>query len=162
MPRVRDHEARGDLARLLPHVRRITRRNQRDDGWKELASESHRTPTRQPDLNEMKTNELPPQIPTVISSDGSEIWKWAADLGSFLHRRDQRIELRKRIADCTKTCGSCTLWMTSKCPRETPRNGRNHGPSMNGPTCTLFSQNESSKSLQAQWEKELAALEEAK
>jgi hypothetical protein len=37
-----------------------------------------------------------------------------------------------------RECGSCQLWMTSKCPQERNVNGRKVGPSMSGYPCSQF------------------------
>ena len=77
-------------------------------------------------------DEQPPALPTQVSSDGREVWDWAANLSNHLHRECRKQELRAELRVIGTVCGDCDNWMKSRlCPRERNINGRNHGPSMN-------------------------------
>lgn len=81
-----------------------------------------------------------PQLPQHVSSDGREIWDWAAKFSAHVHRQDEIARLNRDIAAIGTKCGDCWHWMKSgSCPRETRNSaGRRVGPSMNGPKCSKF------------------------
>ena len=105
--------------------------------------------------------EVIPQLPEHVSNDGKEIWDWAAKMGDFAHQQQKKRELRQQIAEIENTCGSCRLWMTSSCPRETHNNktGRSQGPSMRAQKCGEFSMTKSDADLLEKGKAELASLE---
>jgi hypothetical protein len=80
-----------------------------------------------------------PQLPREISSDGREIWDWAAKLGEQAQRARKIRQLRADLARTGNRCGDCYNWMKSRlCPREANVNGRNRGPSGDAPICGKF------------------------
>lgn len=81
-----------------------------------------------------------PELPQHVSSDGREIWDWAAELSAHTQRLHQMRQISHDIAVIGTKCGDCFHWMKSgSCPRETRNNsGRRIGPSMNGPKCPQF------------------------
>jgi hypothetical protein len=78
-----------------------------------------------------------PQLPSEISPDGREVWDWAANLSDRVALVARHKEIRAAILDAESTCGSCSLWMTSACPREVHDNRKGHkvGPSCKSPKC---------------------------
>lgn len=102
-----------------------------------------------------------PELPRNISSDGREIWDWAAKLSAHTQRAHKMAELRRDIARVGTACGGCDHWMKSSlCPRETRNNaGRRVGPSMNGPKCSKFQENPWDTQRREELKAKLAALE---
>lgn len=102
---------------------------------------------------------LPP-LPKNISSNGQEIWDWAANLKNEIHRRDKVRRLHELIWGANNKCGSCRLWMTKQCPRETHDNriGRRRGPSCDAPKCSAFVMTAHSAENIDEWRAELVAL----
>lgn len=98
---------------------------------------------------------LPP-FPAQVSSSGTEIWDWAANLSEWAERLQRIRELKADIARVD--CGGCELWMTRKCPRERNINGHNHGPSMYGSPCSQYAEKASTAALRQKRRGELAAL----
>lgn len=80
------------------------------------------------------------RLPQEISSDGREIWDWAARLSQATARAHRCRELSKAIREAENECGSCTKWMTDACPRERHDNklGRKVGPSCKSLKCNEF------------------------
>lgn len=104
-----------------------------------------------------------PQLPTTVSPDGSELWKWAGDVGGFIQREARREELTADIRKCGTVCGDCDKWMkSSQCPMERPgegkRAGYSVGPSMGHPICGHFVENASATQRRDQLKAELAKL----
>jgi hypothetical protein len=83
-------------------------------------------------------NNIPP-IPQDISSDGREIFDWAANIGNAVAKQQKINELKNAIHK-PATCGACDKWMCSSlCPREVhQKSGRYVGPSMNDSICNQF------------------------
>ena len=92
---------------------------------------------------------MPPQLPSQVSSDGSEIWDWAANLSSWVHRQDKIARLEADIRDLSaRRCGNCRDWMKSKQgPREKNVGGISKGPSMNATACQQFTRDPATQSL---------------
>jgi hypothetical protein len=103
-----------------------------------------------------------PLLPQNISSDGSEIWDWAAKASDHIHRQAKIRELRSRIGDLGRACGSCSKWMLPSCPLEKPDNraGRSRGPHMNYPKCEQFTMSWPSQKVKDELLAELNVLEE--
>jgi len=79
------------------------------------------------------------KLPTEISGNGQELWDWAARVSQATQRAQRCRELRGSIANLRSQCGSCKLWMTTRCPRETlSPTGRKLGPSMSDTKCSKF------------------------
>lgn len=82
-----------------------------------------------------------PELPKAISSDGREIWDWAARFSDHVHRLDEMRRLREQIFQIGRGCGDCSKWMKrSDCPREHNVNGQTRGPSMSAPVCREFTE----------------------
>ena len=81
-----------------------------------------------------------PKPPSEISSDGREIWDWAARLSAQAQRADEVRRLSQQIKNAETQCGSCAHWMTRQCPREKHSNktGRSAGPSSQSLKCDEF------------------------
>ena len=81
-----------------------------------------------------------PALPVEISPDGREIWDWAGKMSDRLHAMDELARLRIQAHNTRNTCGSCSAWMTSACPREVHdnRRGRSQGPSSMATKCDRF------------------------
>ena len=99
-----------------------------------------------------------PQLPREVSSDGREIWDWAAKLSDAVHRADRARNLRADIAGIQGRCGSCAKWMTKACHLERNVNGYSRGPSANDPKCGGFAMKAGSADLLEKWSAELVAL----
>lgn len=101
-----------------------------------------------------------PELPRNISSDGREIWDWAAKLSAHTQRVHQIAQLRRDIAEIGTKCGDCWHWMkSSSCPRESRNNaGRRVGPSMNGPKCFKFEEESWQTKRREELKAKLAAL----
>lgn len=97
-------------------------------------------------------------LPQSVSSDGREIWDWAARLSRRTGLLDRQATLVNDLFKLTRECGSCRFWMTSDCPREVHDNriGRKRGPSMGAPICQKFAMSDSDARLKAKWEAELS------
>lgn len=91
----------------------------------------------------------PPQLPSQVSKDGSEIWDWADDFSSWVHKQDKIARLEADIRDLSaRRCGSCRDWMKSRqCPREKNVDGVSKGPSMSAPACQQFARKVATQSL---------------
>lgn len=87
-----------------------------------------------------------PVMPMEISPDGREVWDWADRLSARAHAVDELKRLRSQAYNARNTCGSCSAWMTSACPREVHdnRRGRSQGPSSMAIKCDRFSISSSS------------------
>lgn len=96
-----------------------------------------------------------------ISNDGQEIWDWAAKLGGWAERQQQKRDLRQKIVNMQNECGSCRHWMTRACPREKHNNqtGRSVGPSSRAMKCAEFSMNASDAAQLAKAQAKLEALQ---
>ena len=81
-----------------------------------------------------------PKPPSEISSDGREIWDWAARISAQAQRADEVRRLSQQIKNAETQCGSCAHWMTRQCPREQHSNktGRSAGPSSQSLKCNEF------------------------
>ena len=93
-----------------------------------------------------------PKPPSEISSDGREIWDWAARLSAQAQRADEVRRLSQQIKNAETQCGSCAHWMTRQCPREQHSNktGRSAGPSSQSLKCNEFAMTAyQAKSLEA-------------
>ena len=55
-----------------------------------------------------------PQLPQHVSSDGREIWDWAAQLGQFAARADRLRQLRADLNECGQRCGDCFKMLQDK------------------------------------------------
>lgn len=100
-----------------------------------------------------------PELPKHVSSDGREIWDWAAKLSEHTQRLHQMRLLRQDIAEIGQGCGCCDKWMKSReCPRERNVNGRNHGPSMKGRVCSQYVEKPSSTARREELKAKLAQL----
>lgn len=103
-----------------------------------------------------------PKLPTDISLNGIEIWEWAAKLSEHVQRLDRQRTLRRELRRLSSECGSCRWWMTRDCPAEKPSNtGYSRGPSMGAPICAKFELSSTSRTIQQQWQDELAQLKAA-
>lgn len=97
-------------------------------------------------------------LPNRVSSDGREIWDWAARFSQHMHRLDEARRLRSEVA--TVECGGCTKWMKSRaCPRERNVNGWNRGPSSRDRICGQFVETRSSAERRAANTEKLAEIE---
>lgn len=115
--------------------------------------------TNQPENTMPDNNAL--GAPQEVSSDGRELWDWAIDLFAHIHRQHKARELTDKISRAKRVCGSCSNWMTRRCPRERPNNttGRSEGPSMNARRCAdHFALKPIDAKLIGEWEVELVAL----
>ncbi len=104
-----------------------------------------------------------PSLPAQISRDGSELWRWAGDMGAWIQREARIAELRKEIRVCGTVCGDCVKWMKSReCPREqhgtSKRSGYSVGPSMNGAICNAYVEASSATQRRAKLTSELETL----
>jgi hypothetical protein len=100
------------------------------------------------------------RLPAQVSSDGREVWDWAARFSQAVHRQARIAELGAQIRKVT--CGDCSRWMKSReCPRERNVNGWNRGPSCEDVPCGIFSEDGRSTRLRDEWRAELAALRAA-
>jgi|CXWL01.1.fsa_nt_gi hypothetical protein len=101
-----------------------------------------------------------PHFPPVISPNGDELWDWAGKLSQHVQLLDRARRLRQQLSMIDRECGSCQLWMTSRCPREhSTMTGYNKGPSMSAPICNLFVMSLMSLKSQQGWRDELATIE---
>lgn len=66
-------------------------------------------------------------------------------LSNIIHRHDEMRKLIGQNVSIKSSCGSCTLWMSQQCPRES--NG--HKVTCNESVCKLFNM--------SQWHKNLIA-----
>lgn len=78
------------------------------------------------------------QLPSEISSDGRELWNWAAQFSAAINKQDAINKLERQIASVGTKCGDCSRWMRRDCPKEQNVNGRNKGPSMSSTICDAF------------------------
>jgi len=100
-----------------------------------------------------------PKLPADISSDGREVWDWAAEFSAHVHRQDEIRRLSADIIRIGRRCGDCRKWMKSReCPRERNVNGRNQGPSGEAPTCNQFVECHFATARRAELSEKLAAL----
>ena len=104
-----------------------------------------------------------PALPSAISNDGRELWKWAADAAEWMQRAARIKELHAAIQKCGSECGDCDRWMkSSECPRERPGEGkfRGHsvGPSMGDRICSAYKEKAHTTQRRAEYTSELAAL----
>ena len=104
-----------------------------------------------------------PSLPATISSDGSELWQWAGDMGAWIQREARIAELRASLKECGQECGDCEKWMKGReCPRERPgegkRSGYSVGPSMSAPICNAYVETYSTTQRRAKLTSELEAL----
>lgn len=103
-----------------------------------------------------------PKLPSQISSDGREVWDWAAKFSAHVHQQSEIRRLKADIAGIGKRCGDCDNWMKSRqCPQERNVNGRNRGPSMNGFICQKFVECRFAMKRRAELKAELAQVMEA-
>jgi hypothetical protein len=100
-----------------------------------------------------------PQVPQHISSNGQEIWDWAAKLAQVSSLLEEKRQLTRKIEDIGRRCGSCHFWMTEKCPHEKNVNGRKSGPSMSDRVCGKFEMKAHSRELQTEWRAKLKQIE---
>lgn len=95
-------------------------------------------------------------FPDKISTDGKELWDWAARLGDHIHRQHRISELVASIRDLEPRCGTCRHWMKrGDCPKE---DGVSKGPSMNSPSCDKHTETGWVTVLREERRAELAAL----
>ena len=101
-----------------------------------------------------------PALPQQISSDGREVWDWAARLSAHTQRLHRAREVWQAIQAGETTCGSCSKWMTDACPREVQDNRRGHkvGPSCKAVRCDQFVMNPSDAKRIAGLREEYASL----
>ena len=104
-----------------------------------------------------------PILPAEISRDGSEVWKWASDMGAWVQREARIAELRGAIRKCGAECGDCEKWMCSSlCPREQPgtgkRAGYSVGPSMSAPICGAYVEKPHTTKRRVEYTRELESL----
>lgn len=100
-----------------------------------------------------------PQLPDTLSSDGREIWDWAAAMARHDALQYKISELRKQIRGIGNRCGDCYKWMHSdSCPRETHVKGRPSGPSCNASICDQYVEKQSSTEWRDKLTADLAAL----
>lgn len=98
-----------------------------------------------------------PSPPQNISSDGREIWDWAAKLGAQTHRIHESRQLRQRIAVIGTVCGDCSKWMKrGDCPRE--KGVMVGGPTMSTPKCREFVEETRSTRLRDELQAALAKV----
>lgn len=103
-----------------------------------------------------------PELPKNVSSDGREIWDWAAKFSAHVHRQDEINRLATDIAKIGRRCGDCDKWMKSReCPREHNVAGQSRGPSCNGLICGQFVEDRQATKRRAELTKKLAALSSA-
>ena len=103
----------------------------------------------------------PPALPDNVSSDGREIWDWAAKFASHVHRMDEIDRLKREVGAIGRSCGDCDRWMKSRdCPQERNERGRRSGPSMNAPRCGRFLEDRSAAKRRAELTAKLAVLEQ--
>lgn len=97
------------------------------------------------------------ELPTEISSDGREIWDWAARVAKYDGLIRQERHLLNQIHATANKCGSCTKWMTRECGREVHDNktGRWKGPHMNEHICRQFTISSHATTLSDTWTAEL-------
>jgi hypothetical protein len=96
-----------------------------------------------------------PQLPQEISTNGQELWDWAARFSDYTQLLHRSHEVWNAIVAGENTCGSCSKWMTDACPREVQDNRRGHKV---GPSCKAVKCNEFAMS---QWDgKRIAGLRE--
>jgi hypothetical protein len=83
------------------------------------------------------------QLPQEISTDGRDVWDWAASVGDAMARIHRSREVWKAIVDGESQCGSCSKWMTGACPQERQDNrlGCKVGPSCQAIKCDQFAIN---------------------
>ena len=80
-----------------------------------------------------------PALPTHVSSNGAEIWDWAARLSEHTQRLGRIRQLRADLRRLGMECGDCDKWMKSReCPRERNVNGQTRGPSMTALVCGQY------------------------
>lgn len=102
----------------------------------------------------------PPPLPRAISSNGSEIWDWAAAFSAYTQRRHKIAELTRDIAGIGTRCGDCDKWMKSRqCPKEYNVNGRNRGPSCNDHKCSQFIEATSASTRRTDLQKQLTEID---
>jgi hypothetical protein len=104
-----------------------------------------------------------PKLPSHVSSDGREIWDWAAKLSAHTQRVHKLRQLQADIASIGKRCGDCDKWMKSReCPAEKNVNGFSRGPSCNGFICKAFVECRYATARREELRAELASLESSK
>lgn len=71
---------------------------------------------------------------------GVEVLDWAARFSDRVHLADELQHAKLQLHNTLNTCGSCSSWMTRKCPREKHDNctGRSAGPSCAAIKCSEF------------------------
>jgi hypothetical protein len=101
-----------------------------------------------------------PKLPDHVSSDGREIWDWAAKLSAHTQRMHKMRQLQADIGRVGTRCGDCDKWMKSRlCPKEKNVNGRNHGPSCDTPKCGQFVEEKFATRRRTELQTELSKLE---
>lgn len=105
-------------------------------------------------------NVRPPELPSDMSSDGREIWDWAAKLSEHTQLLHERRTLNAQILAARTQCGSCEDWMTRQCPREKHSNqtGRSTGPSSLTIKCVQFRMTRHTEKSVAKAQEKLAAI----
>jgi len=99
-------------------------------------------------------------LPQSISSNGQELWDWAARLSNVVQLKQEQRDLTAKIKSLTTTCGNCEFWMKASCPRETRLpNGRKSGPSMSDRVCAKFVIKAHSQELVEQLQARLAKID---
>lgn len=111
-------------------------------------------------LGDAGETRLPP-LPRNVSSDGREIWDWAAKLAEATQRAQKIRELRSDITRRPHECGSCQKWMTRSCPKEHNVGGRTRGPSMKALICGQYIMKDHDAKRLDELRAELAALEQS-
>lgn len=102
-----------------------------------------------------------PSLPRDVSSNGREIWDWAAKFSAHVHRMDAIRRLEADISRVGRRCGDCDKWMKSReCPREWNDNGRKRGPSCEAPVCGKFVECRFATKRRDELTAELATLKE--
>jgi hypothetical protein len=100
------------------------------------------------------------QPPTDISGNGQEIWDWASRLAAHVQRQSKRDELAQQLAGLDSECGSCTKWMTKRCPHERLSvASHSNGPNCNSRICSEFSMKSYVVEMIAELKSKLEALD---
>ncbi len=96
-------------------------------------------------------------LPKNISSNGQEIWDWAARLGKISLLQHEISSRREQLRSVLNRCGGCTKWMIPYCPREKHDNKKGHsvGPNMNTYICGQYDMTQSTAELIERLEKEI-------
>lgn len=76
-------------------------------------------------------------------------------LSDLSHKANEITRLKTQNKDLQSRCGSCELWMTQQCPRESKR----HKVSNGEPVCPSFKQTKWSKDLMVKNENKVKEIQ---